>query len=166
MLVRKFYVMTIIFFMLMSNLFSGLASAVSFIFQNSDINFQGVSIGSQYNFVKNAPKDFVNLCVNISKEAGLFNIIREKSSNITADKNLKNFTDEFLLTTSGFKFKSAKMTERVFANGGINISQGSIIFYLFMVILIFYLIGYIGLLRVFNDSFCINKNELTVKLCL
>jgi hypothetical protein len=81
-------------------------------------------------------------------------------------KNLKNFTDEFLLMTSGFKFKTAKMTERVFTNGGINISQGSIIFYLFMVILIFYLIGYIGLLRVFNDSFGINKNELTVKLCL
>lgn len=165
-MVRKFSVIVVVCFMLTSNLFSGLASSFSFIFQNTDINFEAVNIGSHYNFVKNAPRDFVNLCVNIGKETQLFNISQEKISNITAAKTLTNFTGEIFLITSVFKFKTVKITERILFYSDFAVNHGTNMFYLFMIILIFYLIGYIGLLRVFNDSFCINKNELAPKLCL
>lgn len=166
MLVKKICVMTIVFFMLISNVSVSLISAFSFVFNNTNMQLEGINISSQYKFVKNAPKDFINLCVNISKDTSLFNITSEKFTNIVADKNFKDLTDNSILMVSGFKFKSVKIVERVFINNNIDVSQGTNIFYLFLIILIFYLIGYIGLLRVFNDSFCINKNVLTVKLCL
>ena len=166
MLVKKFCVMTIVFFMLISNISVSLISAFSFMFHNTSMQLDGINISSQYKFVKNVPKDFINLCVNISQDTSLFNIISEKFTNIIADKNLKNIVDDAVLMVSNFKFKSVKNFERVFIKNSVDDSQGTNIFYLFMIILIFYLIGYIGLLRVFNDSFCINKNILTVKLCL
>ncbi|MDD5020578.1 MAG: hypothetical protein PHR82_00380 [Endomicrobiaceae bacterium] len=166
MLVKKIWVMTIVFFMLISNVSVSLISAFSFAFENTNMQLEGINISSQYKFVKNAPKDFINLCVNISKDTSLFNIISAKFANIVDDKKFKDLSDGSILMVSGFKFKSVKIIERVFLNSNSGISQGTNIFYLFMVILIFYLIGYIGLLRVFNDSFCINKNIWTVKLCL
>lgn len=166
MLVKKICIVTIVFFMLISNVSVSLISVFSFVFHNTNMQLEGINIGSQYKFVKNVPKDFVNLCVNISKDTSLFNIISEKFTNIVENKKFKDITDSSALMVSGFKFKSVKMIERVFVNNNIDVSQGSNVFYLFLVILIFYLIGYIGLLRVFNDSFCINKNVLTVKLCL
>ena len=166
MLVKKIYVMTIVFFMLVSNISVSLISLFSFVYNNASMQLDGISISSQYQFVKNTPKDFINLCVNISKDNSLFNITSKKFTNIVADKKVAGFDDDAVLMASGFKFKSVKIVERVFINGNVDVSQGTNVFYLFLVILIFYLIGYIGLLRVFNDSFCINKNVLTVKLCL
>lgn len=166
MLVKKICVMTIVFFMLISNISVSLASLFSFVYNNANMRLDGISISSQYKFVKNTPKDFINLCVNISKDTALFNITSEKFTNIVADKKIAGFGECSVLMVPCFKFKSGKIAERVFINDNIGSSQGTNIFYLFLVILIFYLIGYIGLLRVFNDSFCINKNVLTVKLCL
>jgi len=162
---KKFLSVTVILFMLASNITVCLSGAVSLL-KKTDICVDGISVSSQYKFVKNAPKEFVNLCVNVSRDISNFNVLSRDILNLTAQKNINGISDAAALMVSGFKLKTVKMLER-FSVSNINLHYGSAnMFYLFMIILIFYLIGYIGLLRVFNDVFYINKQSMTVKLCL
>ncbi len=162
---KKFLSFAVILFMLTSNISVCLDGIVSLL-KNTDIRVDGISVSSQYRFVKNVPKEFVNLCVNVSRDISNFNILSRDVLNLTAQKNMNGISDAAALMVSGFKLKTIKVIEK-FSVSNMNLHYGSAnIFYLFMIILIFYLIGYIGLLRVFNDIFYVNKQNVTVRLCL
>ncbi|MFA6914610.1 MAG: hypothetical protein WCQ83_05375 [Endomicrobiia bacterium] len=163
---KKICGILILFSMLSSNLLLNLMSAYSFIVEKNSTSYNNINLQSQCNVIVNIPKDFINMCVKVGQEMNSFNTIANKFSNILA-KEKSNFSgSKFALILNNSKLKTIKPTQnRTFNN--IPIPVGTNIYYLFMVILIFYMVGYIGLLRLFNDSLY-KKNYFvkSLKLCL
>lgn len=163
---KKICGILILFSMLSSNLLLNLMTAYSFVIEKNSAGYNNINIQSQCNVIVNIPKDFVNMCVKVGQEMNSFNTITNKFSNILAqDKN--NFSgSQFALMLNNLKLKTIKpIQNRTFNN--IPIPVGTNIYYLFMIILIFYMVGYIGLLRLFNDSLYKNNYFVkSLKLCL
>ncbi len=91
------------------------------------------------------------MCVKVSREMKNFNTTSDNFSNLTASNNNNFNENRFALPVNYSKIKTIKPVYEKIINT-IIFSQGTNVYYLFMIILMFYIIGYIGLLRLFNDS--------------
>ncbi|MFA7074079.1 MAG: hypothetical protein WC234_02685 [Endomicrobiaceae bacterium] len=134
--------------------------------QKNIYGYENINIQYQCNVIVNIPKNFINMCVKVSQEMNSFNAVNDNFVNIKAKKNNNFSENEFALMANFSKFKIIKaFYDRIFDN--IGLSYGTNIYYLLMIILIFYIIGYIGLLRLFNDSLYYHRFfGKPLKLCL
>lgn len=163
---KKICAIFLLFSMVLSNFLLNLIGVYSFFAQKSINGNENINLQYQCNVIVNIPKNFINMCVKVSQEINSFNTITDNISNIKAEKN-NNFTgNEFAIMINFSKLKIIKtFYDKIFNN--IGLSYGTNIYYLLMIILMFYIIGYIGLLRLFNDSLYYHKFfGKTVKLCL
>ncbi len=163
---KKICGILLLFSMLLSNLMLNLVAAYSLFSQKNIELSDNINLQYQCNVIVNIPKNFINMCVKVSRDMKNFNTTSDNFSNLTASNNNNFNENRFALPVNYSKIKTIKPVYEKIINT-IIFSQGTNVYYLFMIILMFYIIGYIGLLRLFNDSaYYYNFFGKPVKLCL
>lgn len=149
---KKICVILILFFMISSNSFLSLTNLYAFTANNNENTGYAANLQSQCCIIVKIPKDFVNMCVKVGQEIHSFNIVPSEFSALFP-KSKNNFSDsEFALTlNNNLKTKIDKNICGNISFCAADISERSNAYYLFIIILLLYLIGYIGLLRVFDS---------------
>lgn len=133
----------------MSNMSFCLTSIYSFILEKDTFAVSNtINIQDQYNMLVNIPKNFISICVKVGYDIKTFANSQDKKQNIFAD-NYKFDQTPIALIYSVTKLKILKninnYTKLLF--NFINISLKPFI----IPIVIFYLLCYIGLLRLFGS---------------
>ncbi len=147
-----------LFFILLSNISFGLMSFFSFVMEKDIYNFSNtVSVQEQYTLLFNLPKDFVDVCVKIQDDLKILKVNNNKALFFNKDVNCF-FNDFFATISSPLKLKTYYMYYRYCAIDKVsNYSTG--ILTLFSVIFIFYILRYVGLLKLFSShDYFITKN--------
>ncbi|MBR3655446.1 MAG: hypothetical protein IKN62_08500 [Elusimicrobia bacterium] len=155
---RKFISIVLFLFIISSNVSYGLMSLVSFASEKSHINSSiTVNIQEQYKSMFNLPKNFINMCVKVQED---FKILKINNSKLFfIDKDVEFFNNNLFATLSSpLKLKTYYIYDKTCIIDRIsNYSNGA--FILFAVIFIFYILRYVGLLKLFSSSdYFITKN--------
>ncbi|MBO7611994.1 MAG: hypothetical protein J6T23_07285 [Elusimicrobia bacterium] len=118
---------------------------------NKDVyNFSNtVSIQEQYSSMFNIPKNFINMCIKVQEDFKILKVNHDKV--LFIDKNIEFFDNNLLATISSpLKLKTYYMYYKCRILDNIsNYSTG--ILALFSVIFIFYILRYVGLLKLFSS---------------
>ncbi len=147
---KKVCALTTLIFLLLSNLSFGLVSFCIFLSGNSSLTGYDFDVEKQYNLIVNLPKDFVNMCIKVTED---FKKINTKTNDFLylTKSNKDMFASSFLATLSKqLKFKTFYFLSKYPHNE--NLSTGNSVFVLLSVFLIFYMLQYIGLLKLFNSG--------------
>jgi hypothetical protein len=148
----------VLFFISLSNLSFGLMSFFSFVMEKDIYNFSNtVSVQEQYTLLFNLPKDFVDICVKIQDDLKILKVNHNKVLFFDTDLNYF-FNDFFATISSPLKLKTYYMYYKCHILDKVsNYSTG--ILTLFSVIFIFYILRYVGLLKLFSShDYFITKN--------
>ena len=139
----------LLFFIIMSNMSFSLTSIYSFILEKDTFAVSNtINIQDQYNMLVNIPKNFISICVKVGYDIKTFANSQNKKQYIFAD-NYKFDQTPIALIYSITKLKILKNInnyKKVLFNFT-NISLKAFI----VPIIIFYLLCYIGLLRLFGS---------------
>ena len=146
---RKLISIILFIFFILSNISFSLTNFYSFLMEKKSLNCLNiVDVQQQYNMLINVPKEFVNICVKVCYDIKLLANLESKKQYIFADNY--NFNQKpIALIYSITKLKTIKNFAKYknllfnFMTKLIKISIVSI--------LIFYLLCYIGLLRLFGS---------------
>ena len=148
---KKVCIFITLFFLVLSNLSFGLVSFFSFVcgtvnYSLSDYDF---NVEQQYNLIVSLPKDFVNMCIKLTED---FKKINTKSDNVLyLRQNVINSFENILFATlsNPLKLKTFYIYGKKIPL--INIAFKNGFFILLTIIFMFYMLRYIGLLRLFNS---------------
>ena len=147
---KKFVSVLLLFFLLSSNLSLGLMSLFSFVTDKTVYNFSNtLNIQDQYSSMFNIPKNFVNMCIKMQEDFKILKVNHDKLFFI--DKNSETFNNNLLATLSSplrlktyYTYYECRIFDKV--------SDYSVgILTLFSVIFIFYILRYVGLLKLFSS---------------
>lgn len=135
----------------MSNLSFGLTNFFSFITEKNTYNVSiVVDVQEQCNMLINIPKNFVDMCTKVSSELKFLCSSSDKIQNIVATNF--NFCDyQIALNSSPLKLKIIKIKDNSYCSYLVANIQILIKFIVFS-FLIFYLLCYLGLLRLFSGA--------------
>lgn len=146
---KKILSISLLFFIIMSNLSFSLTNVFSFISEkNNCVISNTVNIQEQYNMLVNMPKNFISICVKVGYDIKTFANFKDKSQMIFA-KSYKFDQTPTALIYSVIKLKALKSINnyKKLLFNFIKISLKMLI----IPIIIFYLLCYIGLLRLFGS---------------
>lgn len=134
----------------MSNLSFGLTNLFSFIVEKNTYSFSNVvAVQEQCSMLINMPKIFVDMCTKVSSELQFLCSSSNKIQNIVATNF--NFCDcQIALNCSPLKLKAIKNKDLYFSYLVTNIQI--LIKFIVFSFLIFYLLCYLGLLRLFSSG--------------
>ena len=128
----------------------GLISFVSFVTENGNTALSNpINIQEQYTLLFNLPKDFVDMCVKIKDDLKILKVNRSKNLFFNADKSF--FSNGLFATlTSPVRLKTFYIYEKTcILNKVLNYSK--IFLILFSILFIFYILRYVGLLKLFSS---------------
>lgn len=108
-----------------------------------------INIQEQYNSMFNLPKKFVNMCVKVQEDFKILKINHDKL--LFINKNIKLFDNNLLaITSSTLKLKTYYMYYKYYAIDKV-LNYSMIILTSFSLIFIFYILKYMGLLKLFSS---------------
>lgn len=119
---------------------------------------QILDIQKQYDMLIGMPKNFISICIKLREDFELLRIKENKVLFFNKDTNLyQNLLHISILNPSKLKYYFVSIKN---FNNYFPLSQINKILYLFLLFIIFYLIKYIGLLKLFCIAILIkNKQE-------
>jgi hypothetical protein len=114
-----------------------------------------INIQQQYNMLVSIPKDFIDMCVKVQND---FKILKTNNEvNLFFNKNVRYFNNNVLaILASPLKLRISYLYTKVTAIEKV-IEYSNNIFVLFSLIFIFYILRYVGLLKLFSSYDYINK---------
>jgi len=147
---KKIISIILLCFVLLSNISFSLINAFSVLLEKDNyLNSTNViDINSQCSMLVNIPKDFVNMCVKIQSEMQIFTSSVNKIQNIVTDTS-SDFNQQLAVTSSILKLNFARNIKEYSFNYLLN-NMMVLLKLLIIPLFIFYLLFYIGLLRLFN----------------
>jgi hypothetical protein len=146
----------LLFFIVLSNISFGLTGIFSFISEKDNYAFSNaVNIQEQYNMLVSIPKDFLDMCVKIQND---FKILKtNKEVNLFFNKSLCCLNNNMpAVLTSPLKLRISYLYNK---SDTIEKAKeySNNIFMLFSLILVFYILRYVGLLKLFSSYDYTNK---------
>lgn len=139
----------------MSNISFGLTSIFSFVTEKSSGISSAVTIQEQYNMLVSIPKDFLDMCVKVQND---FKILKtNKEVNLFFNKSLCCLNNNMpAVLTSPLKLRISYLYNK---SDTIEKAKeySNNIFMLFSLILVFYILRYVGLLKLFSSYDYTNK---------
>ncbi|GEM_PF-4788519 len=165
---KKLVCVLLLFFLLSSNLSFGMMSLFSFV-ANKNIHSLSniINIQDQYSLFFNIPKDFVDICVKIQDDLKIFKV--RHSNNLFFNNDISYFFNDFLATlTNQLRLKTYYTYEKAYTFDKICNYQNFFLI-LFSILFIFYILRYVGLLKLFNAHDYTNIKQyrgLNLFLCL
>ena len=146
----------LLFFIVLSNISFGLTGIFSFISEKDNYAFSNaVNIQEQYNMLMSIPKDFIDMCVKVQND---FKILKTNNEvNLFFNKNNYCFNNTLpAILTSSLKLKIYYLYSKITNIEKVRECSNNI-FMLFSLILIFYILRYVGLLKLFSSHDYTNK---------
>ena len=154
----KLFSIILLFFIALSNISFSLTSIYSFcIVKDNFSTYNTITIQEQYNMLIGIPKDFLDLCVKIQDDFKLFKTNQEVNLFFNKDINVFNNNVLAILTNPLKLKKSYFYTKAIFIEKVNEYSNN--IFMFISIILIFYILRYVGLLKLFSSYNYINKKS-------
>lgn len=146
----------LLFFIVLSNISFGLTGIFSFISEKDNYAFSNaVNIQEQYNMLVSIPKDFLDMCVKVQND---FKILKtNKEVNLFFNKSLCCLNNNMpAVLTSPLKLRISYLYNK---SDTIEKAKeySNNIFMLFSLILVFYILRYVGLLKLFSSYDYTNK---------
>jgi len=129
----------------------GLMSLFSFVTNKNIYKFSNsINIQEQYSSMFNIPKNFINMCVKVQEDFKILKIINHDKL-LFINNDIESFNNNLLATLSSpLKLKTYYMYYKCHILDKVsNCSTG--ILTLFSVIFIFYILRYVGLLKLFSS---------------
>lgn len=129
----------------------GLMSLFSFVTNKNIYKFSNsINIQEQYSSMFNIPKNFINMCVKVQEDFKILKIINHDKL-LFINNDIESFNNNLLATLSSpLKLKTYYMYYKCHILDKVsNCSAG--ILTLFSVIFIFYILRYVGLLKLFSS---------------
>ena len=156
----KFLSVFLLFFLVMSNLSFSLTQFYSFISEKTDYTNSNniINIQDQYNMLVSIPKDFIDMCIKVQDD---FKILKNNQViNLFFNKEINTFKNNMLaILTNPLKPRISCFYTKPVSVEKINKCSNNI-FMLFSLILIFYILRYVGLLKLFSSYDYINKKYI------
>ena len=165
---RKLISVFTLFFILLSNVSFGLISFFSFVSEEGTCNISNaINIQEQYTLLFNLPKDFVDICVKIKDDLKILKVNCAKNLFFNSDNS---FSDNslFATLTTPLRLKTFYVYEKACIANKI-IIYSKIFLMLFSILFIFYILRYVGLLKLFSSHDYTNikqYGDLNFSLCL
>ena len=145
----KIFSLILLFFVVLSNISFSLTSIYSFFIDKNNLNvYDTINIQEQCSMLVNIPKNLINICVKVSYDIKSFATAENKKQSIVSD-NYKFDQAPIALMVSTMKTKVAKnlceYRNLLFTFENVSLQK------FIIPIIIFYLLYYIGLLRLFGS---------------
>ena len=146
---KQFFSIILMFLFILSNISFALTNVFCFISENNNNSISNaINIQDQYNMFIGIPKDFLNICIKIKDDFSLLKIRENKV--LYFNKNI-NFYNDFGIESilNSYKLKFYFIFTRTFKEN-ISLFKLNNLLSAFLLFFIFYLIKYIGLLKLFS----------------
>lgn len=155
---RKLISVFTVFFILLSNISFGLISFFSFVTENSTATLSNtINIQKQYTLLFNLPKDFVDICVKIKDDLKILKVNHNKNLFFNTDESF--FSNGLFATlTSPVRLKTFYIYEKTCVLNKVH-NYSKIFLILFSILFIFYILRYVGLLKLFSSHDYINNKQ-------
>ena len=141
----------LLFFIVLSNISFSLTQLSSFLSEKIDYTISNnvINIQQQCDMLVSIPKEFIDMCVKVQDD---FKILKTNQGiNLFFNKGINNFNNNvFVILTNPLKLKvSYFYTKATIIEKTSKYSND--IFMLFSIFLIFYILRYVGLLKLFSS---------------
>ena len=161
-MLRKIKILSVVFFMLFSNVVFAATSAISFIAESNFVNKENkIDIVKQYRGIVNMPKVFCDICVELTEE--ILNISNKDKNNSSLNNELA-YSDNVIGNIEAIQNDNKKQTGILLNNKNINSilkNKPDKSLYYDGNNIVYYITAYIGLLRA-NDV--VNSNTLVLNI--
>ena len=123
--------------------------------KNIYVSSNAINVQQQYNMLVSIPKDFIDMCVKVQDDFKILKTNQEIS--LFFNKTISCFNNNVLaILASPLKLRISYFYTKIIDIDKIN-EHSNNIFMLFSLILIFYILRYVGLLKLFSSYDYINK---------
>lgn len=123
--------------------------------KNIYVSSNAINVQQQYNMLVSIPKDFIDMCVKVQDDFKILKTNQEIS--LFFNKTISCFNNNVLaILASPLKLRISYFYTKIIDIDKIS-EHSNNIFMLFSLILIFYILRYVGLLKLFSSYDYINK---------